>query len=328
VSHEWLPVLAPAESGGAQIGWIKVTVYAQRALRTMLYAMRRAYLDAFQVVVFGGRSPSLTSKEDAGLGLRKLSPVADLAVYNAATNAWSAPQGSKLAPEPRWGHTMVASRSSVVMFGGTNGTAIFDDVFVLDTATMTWRQPRSAAAQLEDAKEHGVGMGDLKAVVEREKLLEAAEHEATAEPRRGHTMDVVENLGGDQQGSVAVVIGGESNGGKIVGTVQLMDISPMTRLGGNGEPRWLPPVPAGRADGTSESSSPALLGHATAVVREGPGQFSVYLFGGRQRLAGGKSEISGDLWQLTVTIPAEDGGKWEPEKATAEWSQPSSRGGR
>ena len=53
-------------------------------------------------------------------------------------------------------------------------------------------------------------------------------------------MDLVENLGGDQQGSLAVVIGGESNGGKIVGTVQMMDTSPITRLGGNGEPRWCP----------------------------------------------------------------------------------------
>jgi len=32
-------------------------------------------------------------------------------------------------------------------------------------------------------------------------------------------------LGGDRQGSVAVVIGGEGVGGKIVGTVQLMDLS-------------------------------------------------------------------------------------------------------
>ena len=34
VSHDWLPVLSV--DSGAQIGWIKTTVYAQRALRTML----------------------------------------------------------------------------------------------------------------------------------------------------------------------------------------------------------------------------------------------------------------------------------------------------
>ena len=36
-------------------------MYAQRALRAMLFAERRAYLDAFQVVVFGEGSHSCTS---------------------------------------------------------------------------------------------------------------------------------------------------------------------------------------------------------------------------------------------------------------------------
>lgn len=138
VSHEWLPVLAP--TSGVRVGWIKVTVYAQRALRTMLFATRRAYLDAFKVVVFGGRAASLSTKQDAGTNLRGLSPVADMTVYNAATNAWGAFQDSRLTPKPRWGHSMVASRASVVLFGGTDGAVVFDDVYVLDTGSMTWRR--------------------------------------------------------------------------------------------------------------------------------------------------------------------------------------------
>jgi hypothetical protein len=35
---------------------------------------------------------------------------------------------------------MVASRASVVLFGGTDGAVVFDDVYVLDTGSMTWRR--------------------------------------------------------------------------------------------------------------------------------------------------------------------------------------------
>ena len=58
------------------------------------------------------------------------------------------------------------------------------------------RSPRTAVDLLEAHERGGVGLGDLAAVVEREKLLEAAEKEAAPEPRHGHTMDAVENLGG------------------------------------------------------------------------------------------------------------------------------------
>ena len=62
----------------------------------------------------------------------------------------------------------MCARSSVIMFGGTNGSIIFDEVYVLDTGNMTWRQPTSAAAQLDEAT--NTGMNDLASVIAREKL--------------------------------------------------------------------------------------------------------------------------------------------------------------
>jgi hypothetical protein len=42
------------------------------------------------------------------------------------------------------GHSEVLVGNKIVYFGGTNGKQCFSDLWVFDTATMTWLRPRTA----------------------------------------------------------------------------------------------------------------------------------------------------------------------------------------
>ena len=47
-------------------------------------------------------------------------------------------------PIGRMGHSDVLVGNKIVYFGGTNGKQCFSDLWVFDTATMTWLRPRTA----------------------------------------------------------------------------------------------------------------------------------------------------------------------------------------
>jgi len=78
------------------------------------------------MVVFGGRSASAIYN--------------DIAYYTMTTAMWTA--AVKVAgtpPSPRYGHTAVATgRNRMVVFGGRNGTAIWNDVAVFDLLANKW----------------------------------------------------------------------------------------------------------------------------------------------------------------------------------------------
>ena len=47
-------------------------------------------------------------------------------------------------PIGRMGHSDILVGNKIVYFGGTNGKQCFSDLWVFDTATMTWLRPRTA----------------------------------------------------------------------------------------------------------------------------------------------------------------------------------------
>ncbi|EFJ04563.1 hypothetical protein SELMODRAFT_432297 [Selaginella moellendorffii] len=57
------------------------------------------------------------------------------------TYTWSKPVMKGTHPSPRDSHSSTAVGSKLYVFGGTNGTSLLNDLFVLDTATTTWGKP-------------------------------------------------------------------------------------------------------------------------------------------------------------------------------------------
>lgn len=60
----------------------------------------------------------------------------------AAPAEWQALESANAGPEPRYNHAIQYSPATnqVYIFGGQNGNQVFNDVWALDTATLTWRQ--------------------------------------------------------------------------------------------------------------------------------------------------------------------------------------------
>lgn len=56
--------------------------------------------------------------------------------------AWLTPEMKGTIPTPRAGHTAVAVDNCIVIFGGGNAHGPTNDLFVLNTDSMTWTQPQ------------------------------------------------------------------------------------------------------------------------------------------------------------------------------------------
>ncbi|RKO83819.1 hypothetical protein BDK51DRAFT_15734, partial [Blyttiomyces helicus] len=70
----------------------------------------------------------------------------DLWVFDTASNTWSSPQTLGPRPPPRTGHTGTALGSKICFFGGMAfrpTPRVFEDVWVLDTETLTWHSPET-----------------------------------------------------------------------------------------------------------------------------------------------------------------------------------------
>ena len=57
---------------------------------------------------------------------------------------WTRVNSATAPPTGRQGHSDVLVGDKIVYFGGTNGKQCFNDLWVFDTATMTWLRPRTA----------------------------------------------------------------------------------------------------------------------------------------------------------------------------------------
>eukprot|EP01097_Dermamoeba_algensis_P006690 TRINITY_DN4167_c0_g1_i2.p1 TRINITY_DN4167_c0_g1~~TRINITY_DN4167_c0_g1_i2.p1 ORF type:complete len:1011 (+),score=257.81 TRINITY_DN4167_c0_g1_i2:378-3410(+) len=71
----------------------------------------------------------------------------DIMVLDLVKLQWVKPETQGDTPSPRYGHSacIVGGGTKLVIFGGMDHSRVFDDVFVLDLATMAWIKPPSVS---------------------------------------------------------------------------------------------------------------------------------------------------------------------------------------
>lgn len=64
----------------------------------------------------------------------------DVYTLNTSSMVWSKPviKGTTPMP-PRWGHSAIRSGSLIIIFGGHSGVHVLNDLYILDTDSLTWR---------------------------------------------------------------------------------------------------------------------------------------------------------------------------------------------
>lgn len=64
----------------------------------------------------------------------------DVYTLNTSSMVWSKPviKGTTPMP-PRWGHSAIRSGSLIIIFGGHSGAQVLNDLYILDTDSLTWR---------------------------------------------------------------------------------------------------------------------------------------------------------------------------------------------
>ena len=89
--------------------------------------------------------------------------------FDLTTLTWTLLPCNGTIPQARWGHTMVAYESFLVIYGGSNPHAVLDDIWYLDTSASssrssssstcyTWKNIELAAHAPEGRSGHGVVM--------------------------------------------------------------------------------------------------------------------------------------------------------------------------
>jgi hypothetical protein len=82
-----------------------------------------------EAAVFGGRTEH--------------GPTNALYMFHSATRVWSELRPADPAapcPRPRYGHAACLAGKTMYVYGGTDGTAFFNDLWAFDTATRTWKE--------------------------------------------------------------------------------------------------------------------------------------------------------------------------------------------
>jgi hypothetical protein len=79
------------------------------------------------MIVFGGTGSDLSGSND-------------ISSYTVETDLWEADiEMQGIPPTPRYGHSAVTTGlNNMVIFGGRNGTMLFDDVAIFDMVSLTW----------------------------------------------------------------------------------------------------------------------------------------------------------------------------------------------
>mmetsp|Transcript_12924 Transcript_12924/g.21141 ORF Transcript_12924/g.21141 Transcript_12924/m.21141 type:complete len:513 (+) Transcript_12924:47-1585(+) len=90
-----------------------------------------ATLHGTKLLIFGGETLG-DSQSDNAVGIHAL---------DFDTLQWSKPDNiTGKAPTERWGHTATLWGTKIVIFGGFDGTADYNDICILDTETWTWNK--------------------------------------------------------------------------------------------------------------------------------------------------------------------------------------------
>ncbi|RKP07729.1 hypothetical protein THASP1DRAFT_24162 [Thamnocephalis sphaerospora] len=78
-----------------------------------------------------------------GISGNKMAPMDSILVYDLRKGQWSNKSAGGIVPSVRLQHTAVVMGNKIIVFGGSDETYrnIYNDVAILDTATMTWSRP-------------------------------------------------------------------------------------------------------------------------------------------------------------------------------------------
>ncbi|KAL8278979.1 hypothetical protein RQP46_008648 [Phenoliferia psychrophenolica] len=106
--------------------WTKAVIHGVQPSRRRAHA---AVLYDHKIVVFGG-----------GNGTTALADVHALDVADLGHLEWRAVETEGKQPKPRGYHTMNLVGSKCVVFGGSDGSECFSDVWILDLLTMIWSE--------------------------------------------------------------------------------------------------------------------------------------------------------------------------------------------
>lgn len=311
-----------------------VSVLGCRALQRLAAARRRAFMDAFNLVVFGGLVPSSEGGPDSTP--TAMAPTASLSSYDAARNEWRAVDAAALAagsstapPEARHSHSATRVGSHMVVYGGSTAppgrprtsagsgavSSVLGDVHVLDLNLMRW----VASGAEGSAPMARCGHTASLLVARSPPPPKAAGGQLTStEPTHlaGSQPDVSAYEAPGWRSAGVLVVGGQASG-RMLADVRLLDVSCPTR------PRWA---------AVRESGAPMAprAGHAAAVALgggRGKGSaegWTVWFLGGRVEdtaVSHGKKvdlgqRLSSDIHCVRVLPPGEGG---EPEWR-AEWT--------
>ena len=302
---EWVDLLSCAGTNvGSPVARAQVSISAVQALRTMHRNLKRAYLDSFKVFTFGGLS---ATSSGPGPGERQTPPSSasttatawntqlcgDLRVFDGASSTWRTLPASMSTPSARWGATMVRHEKRVLLFGGTDGSAVFDDLYELDSSTLTWRNVGSE------------GVGGYPPLA-----------------RHSHVSCMVETpgaLGGHS--SAMLIFGGASDRGLLLGDVAMLAMVPTGSPASPYSMKWLEV-----AVRKQEGAPLPRCGPAAAVVFS-EHMWTLYVFGGRVDPLGSRASVDpdfkasaaglmNDLWVLKPAAEAPASASAEPLSAT------------
>jgi N-acetylneuraminic acid mutarotase len=68
----------------------------------------------------------------------------DVHILNLDTMSWSTPETKGVPMSARAGHTAVlVDRDKIVIFGGGNSSGPTNDLYILNTDSMTWTKPKT-----------------------------------------------------------------------------------------------------------------------------------------------------------------------------------------
>ncbi|EFJ04618.1 hypothetical protein SELMODRAFT_432245 [Selaginella moellendorffii] len=129
--------------------WLKVPAYYNEVVFVSPFAklcsmISENRLDAFQI--YAGKKkrrhpPAQVHSTDRRALLGNATRIGSERRRGYGTYTWSKPVMKGTHPSPRDSHSSTAVGSKLYVFGGTNGTSLLNDLFVLDNTTNTWGKP-------------------------------------------------------------------------------------------------------------------------------------------------------------------------------------------
>ena len=282
--------------GGGRGSFVTVRINAARALRTLYKAKRRAWVDAFRAYVIGGMEPvdvmgRVIQASADGLARvpDRLYPVgaADATMaFDAASATWSA------VPTPEVDNETYAKLEPIFRMPPELRAQAVTEMGRLTSLKYCSPGPRTGHATWTigayvyvcgGRRPNGVSIMDVLCLDTLTntwvELAVTSAPEETPTPRHGHAAVTLHAVGADGGIGAGVVLGGVTDDEECLTDAYVCVCKPLERT-----IQWRRIFPVGRAP-------PGRAYHAAAAVREAPGSYAIYQFGGRSKGMGGNRDL-------------------------------------